>query len=96
MRRFPHLTDHTTTSFDEDDLARRQRDHLERVFKHSRALFPRRPCLHNACPQCVGTGIKGDGTPCVHMLSCPCPRCTPYMLSCSVSASASAPWVAGG
>lgn len=34
-------------------------------------------CLHDACPECEGTGTKKDGTPCVHMISCPCPKCTP-------------------
>lgn len=35
-------------------------------------------CMHRSCPQCHGTGWKkGDGTMCVHMISCPCPRCSP-------------------
>lgn len=32
-------------------------------------------CLHKACDQCHGTGKKKDGTFCVHMISCPCPKC---------------------
>jgi len=36
-------------------------------------------CLHLSCPQCHGTGRKQDGQLCVHMLSCPCPRCSPRM-----------------
>ena len=33
-------------------------------------------CLHNTCQDCKGTGIKQNGGPCVHYLSCPCPKCT--------------------
>lgn len=57
----------------EDDLARRQREHLDQV--HGQNW---QPCMHDACTECVGTGVKRDGTPCVHMLSCPCPKCSPY------------------
>lgn len=71
------------------DLERRQREHLERVFGRTsfRGTAARR-CLHDSCSQCVGTGIKADGTPCVHMISCSCPRCTPYSLSCSAQVRA--------
>jgi len=35
-------------------------------------------CLHDNCPSCGGTGVKSDGTgACVHMISCPCPKCSP-------------------
>jgi hypothetical protein len=36
-------------------------------------------CMHDNCPECGGTGIKrnGGGT-CIHMISCPCPKCTPW------------------
>ena len=32
-------------------------------------------CLHEGCDMCGGTGRKKDGSICVHMISCPCPRC---------------------
>lgn len=35
-------------------------------------------CLHMKCPMCKGTGVKYDGSICVHGLSCPCKRCSPY------------------
>lgn len=35
------------------------------------------PCLHDSCPQCKGTGFKQSGGYCFHMISCPCPKCTP-------------------
>ena len=35
------------------------------------------PCMHDNCSQCCGTGIKVDGLACVHMISCPCPQCSP-------------------
>lgn len=31
-------------------------------------------CEHDACSQCHGSGVKSDGTRCVHMMSCSCPR----------------------
>ena len=34
-------------------------------------------CLHDNCPICNGTGIsKITGTPCIHNLSCNCPKCS--------------------
>lgn len=36
-----------------------------------------RSCMHLTCPECHGTGIKPCGGACIHMLSCPCPRCSP-------------------
>lgn len=35
-------------------------------------------CKHEMCSQCHGSGIKKNGTPCIHMISCPCPSCNPY------------------
>lgn len=58
----------------EKDLAERQRRHLE-VVRHNQRPF--QPCLHNQCNQCHGTGIKLDGSKCIHYLSCPCPKCSP-------------------
>lgn len=35
-------------------------------------------CLHDNCSSCDGTGIRKDGLgPCVHMMSCSCPKCSP-------------------
>jgi len=34
-------------------------------------------CLHDQCSKCNGKGSRADGTTCVHMISCPCARCTP-------------------
>jgi len=50
-------------------LSERQKKHLEDIEKN------RQPCLHDGCPECHGTGRKADGSSCIHMLSCPCPRC---------------------
>lgn len=62
----------------ERDLKERQRQHLEAVRGHDNW----RPCLHDACPECVGTGVRRSGGACVHNLSCPCPKCSP---TCSVA-----------
>lgn len=61
----------------ERGLREHQKRHLESVH---RGGWPWQPCLHDSCPECVGTGIKRDGTACVHSLSCPCPKCNPTML----------------
>jgi hypothetical protein len=34
-------------------------------------------CLHDGCTECNGTGKKKNGQMCVHMISCPCEKCTP-------------------
>lgn len=60
----------------ERELKERQEQHLARV--NSRNNQNWRPCMHDACTQCHGTGIKWDGSACFHMISCPCPKCTPY------------------
>lgn len=60
----------------ERDLKRRQEEHLKNVRD-----WNWQPCLHDACPECVGTGIRRDGTPCVHSISCPCPKCSPRCMS---------------
>jgi hypothetical protein len=59
----------------EEDLRRRQYEHLQSL-KIRDAHW--RPCLHDGCHECVGTGIKRDGSPCIHGISCPCPKCSPY------------------
>lgn len=38
----------------------------------------KKPCLHDQCSECHGTGKKEKGETCVHWISCPCPKCTPY------------------
>lgn len=63
----------------EKDLAERQRKHLENVRAVGNNNWS--PCLHDTCPACHGTGIKIDGSMCIHNIACSCPKCTPY---CSV------------
>ncbi len=41
------------------------------------------PCLHKSCMDCFGTGRKRNGELCIHMISCPCPRCSPH---CTIQA----------
>ena len=38
-------------------------------------------CLHNQCTICHGTGLKEDGSTCLHGISCPCPKCNPILTS---------------
>lgn len=66
----------------ERDLKQRQEEHLKRVRGYSCTNW--QPCMHDGCQECLGTGIKHDGGFCVHMISCPCPKCSP---TCSVASS---------
>lgn len=59
----------------EEELRRRQEEHLRNVEGNRDAFW--QPCMHDNCGQCHGTGIKLDGSMCVHMISCPCPKCSP-------------------
>lgn len=65
-----------TNTADDQDLARRQEEHLNRA-RQGQGHSPR-ACAHNQCSQCIGTGIKRDGSLCVHMISCSCRRCAPW------------------
>lgn len=62
--------------FDEQ-IEREKREHLERVRENMDRRRRSYPCAHDQCRQCHGTGIKLDGTACIHMLYCSCPRCNP-------------------
>lgn len=55
-----------------------QEDWRHKTFYHE--VQPKeQKCLHESCQECNGTGIKkSDGNHCIHMISCNCPRCTPY------------------
>lgn len=59
----------------EEELKRRQEEHLRNVRAVAREV-PWQPCLHDSCPGCLGTGVKLDGSACIHNLSCPCPKCS--------------------
>ena len=61
---------------DDNDLRRRQREHLDRVRKRGRRKHI--PCAHDSCPKCIGTGVDEHGRQCIHYISCPCPKCTPW------------------
>lgn len=54
------------------DLQRRQADHLRKA----RCGKPWKPCAHDQCSSCHGTGIRIGGGRCVHMLCCDCPKCS--------------------
>jgi uncharacterized protein (DUF1778 family) len=34
-------------------------------------------CIHDSCPSCHGTGVKQDGSICIHHIACNCPKCSP-------------------
>lgn len=62
----------------ERDLKKRQEEHLKSISNKQNDYW--QPCLHDSCTECVGTGIKRDGSLCVHALSCPCPKCSPQFV----------------
>ncbi len=65
----------TTKEQYEKELAERQRKHLENVTNQQNSNW--RPCMHDQCPECCGTGVKHNGGICIHMISCSCSKCTP-------------------
>lgn len=58
----------------EKDLAERQKNHLEGISSKGNQNW--RPCMHDQCSKCHGTGRSIHGS-CIHMISCPCPKCSP-------------------
>jgi len=65
----------------EKDLEQRQAEHLRRVRTNPLGW---EPCAHDGCTQCHGTGIKLDGSQCIHMIACRCPKCSPGCISVSM------------
>lgn len=60
------------------NLNQRQSEHLDKVKANNTKTW--RPCLQDSCRSCQGTGIKSDGRTCYHMISCPCPKCSPHYM----------------
>lgn len=57
----------------EIDLRQRQAKHLEKVLGMVND-FVWQPCLHDECTHCIGTGMKKNGTMCIHTIECYCPK----------------------
>lgn len=76
--------------FDENEyyrkLKERQDEHYKRITDYREwgtvkpFKRPFQPCMHDSCIECCGTGIRIDGSLCIHMISCNCPKCTPYCM----------------
>ncbi len=66
----------------EEHLRKKQEKHLKRISIRFDEFYEMnwRPCLHDACTECHGTGLKIDGTGCVHYISCLCQKCSPSYL----------------
>lgn len=60
----------------ERELAERQQNHLSNISK-SNNTNNWRPCMHDQCNRCHGTGVDFMGGSCIHMISCPCQKCSP-------------------
>jgi len=59
----------------EKELKKIQEEHLRCVANYGHEYW--QPCMHDQCQECHGTGVKIDGSQCIHGISCPCPKCTP-------------------
>ena len=69
-------TERASRATTDDELRRRQREHLERMHVGwSRGRTREIDCLHNQCTSCWGTMVKANGEPCIHMITCGCARC---------------------
>ena len=75
------LYESKTPNYDKYELERRNQQHQEAISK----VKDRQNCLHNGCFECYGTGIKKDGSVCIHMISCPCDRCSHGRMVCHKS-----------
>jgi len=62
----------------EKELKQRQEEHLKNVNQNRNNFINNNwsPCLHDSCNECCGTGIKLNGSSCIHFISCPCPKCS--------------------
>lgn len=49
----------------------------DNFFDSSNGIKKYSECLHKQCTRCKGTGVTKRGEPCLHYLSCQCPKCTP-------------------
>lgn len=58
----------------ERQLKERQENHLKSITQRAKSW---RPCLHDQCSECHGTGLTAFGGICIHSISCPCPKCSP-------------------
>lgn len=67
---------------DKEEINRLQKEHMDRIkgiFDEVQKAKGEKTvtCLHDQCEHCHGTGLREDGTQCVHFISCPCPKCSP-------------------
>ena len=59
------------------DLLDKRNAHFRKVNEAQARRW--KPCKHEQCTSCYGTGITEMLTPCVHMISCDCPKCSPFL-----------------
>lgn len=54
-------------------------ENLKKVFGETFLLEDfkeKQVCAHETCTSCNGTGKKKNGDMCIHMISCPCKKCS--------------------
>lgn len=50
------------------------------IYNQSIKWSQNKDCLHDNCSMCEGSGIRKDGLgSCIHMISCPCEKCSPRL-----------------
>jgi hypothetical protein len=58
----------------EKNLKKVQYEHLDKINRINHPNW--KPCLHDQCQSCHGTGLKLDGSFCLHGMTCSCPKCS--------------------
>lgn len=61
-----------------EDKLKQMEQTLKELQADKNGVIDTSTCLHDTCTKCNGTGVdKLFNYPCVHFISCPCPKCTP-------------------
>lgn len=64
----------------EKELDEKQKRHLSvaKSIARNSTYGNWKPCMHDQCTLCFGTGRKADNSFCIHYIACSCPKCSPY------------------
>ena len=64
-----------------EDRMEARNEHLERKWERIEEKLDMKEneeCRHDSCDECNGTGTKKNREGCVHLISCPCKKCSPW------------------
>ena len=60
----------------EKELRARQEAHINNSMLGRNMAW--KPCAHDQCTNCHGTGLDAFGSMCIHSIACDCPKCRRY------------------